>query len=92
MARRSGLGRGLGSLIPTEVDPNRASALAEVAVGSIDESQPVEHIVIDAKDEPGESEPLGEGLEKPVDPAGAVTQPAKIPRTYVRGVRRWPPL
>jgi ParB family chromosome partitioning protein len=36
VARRSGLGRGLGSLIPTEVNSDRPSALAEIAVGSID--------------------------------------------------------
>ena len=35
MARRSGLGRGLGSLIPTEAIGQRGSALQEVPVGSI---------------------------------------------------------
>ena len=35
MARRSGLGRGLGSLIPTEVIGNRSSALLEIPVVSI---------------------------------------------------------
>ncbi|HEX4864915.1 MAG TPA: ParB/RepB/Spo0J family partition protein [Acidimicrobiales bacterium] len=35
MARRSGLGRGLGSLIPTEVIGDRSSALLEIPVVSI---------------------------------------------------------
>lgn len=35
MARRSGLGRGLGSLIPTEIANERTSALLELPVGSI---------------------------------------------------------
>jgi ParB family transcriptional regulator, chromosome partitioning protein len=35
VARRSGLGRGLGSLIPTEAIGQRGSALQEVPVGSI---------------------------------------------------------
>jgi ParB family transcriptional regulator, chromosome partitioning protein len=33
--RRSGLGRGLGSLIPTEVSGDRTSALAEIPVAAI---------------------------------------------------------
>jgi ParB family chromosome partitioning protein len=36
VARRSGLGRGLGALIPTEVVTDRTSDLAEIAVSSID--------------------------------------------------------
>ncbi|HEX6395616.1 MAG TPA: ParB/RepB/Spo0J family partition protein [Acidimicrobiales bacterium] len=35
MARRSGLGRGLGSLIPTEVVGDRSSALLEIPVSAI---------------------------------------------------------
>ena len=35
MARRSGLGKGLGSLIPTEVVGDRSSALREVPISSI---------------------------------------------------------
>jgi ParB family chromosome partitioning protein len=35
VARRSGLGRGLGALIPTEVREDRSSALAEIPIGSI---------------------------------------------------------
>lgn len=35
MARRSGLGRGLGSLIPSEVTGNRGSALLEVPIARI---------------------------------------------------------
>ncbi len=35
MARRSGLGKGLGALIPTEVAGDRSSALREVPIGSI---------------------------------------------------------
>lgn len=35
MARRSGLGKGLGALIPTEVVGDRSSALQEVPIGSI---------------------------------------------------------
>jgi ParB family chromosome partitioning protein len=35
VARRSGLGRGLGALIPTEVSENRASALVEVPVAAV---------------------------------------------------------
>ena len=35
MARRSGLGKGLGALIPTEVVGDRASALREVPISSI---------------------------------------------------------
>ena len=35
MARRSGLGKGLGALIPTEVAGDRASALREVPIGAI---------------------------------------------------------
>jgi ParB family chromosome partitioning protein len=35
VARRSGLGRGLGALIPTEVREDRTSALAELPIGSI---------------------------------------------------------
>ena len=35
MARRSGLGKGLGALIPTEVVGERASALREVPIGAI---------------------------------------------------------
>ena len=35
MARRSGLGKGLGALIPTEVREDRTSALAELPIGSI---------------------------------------------------------
>ena len=36
MARRSGLGRGLGALIPTEVVGERGSALADIPIGSIE--------------------------------------------------------
>jgi ParB family chromosome partitioning protein len=36
VARRSGLGRGLGALIPTEVVTDRASDLAEIPVGAIE--------------------------------------------------------
>jgi ParB family transcriptional regulator, chromosome partitioning protein len=36
VARRSGLGRGLGALIPTEVVTDRTSDLAEIAVSSIE--------------------------------------------------------
>jgi ParB family chromosome partitioning protein len=35
VARRSGLGKGLGALIPTEVREDRTSALAELPIGSI---------------------------------------------------------
>ena len=35
MARRSGLGRGLGALIPTDISGEAGSALREVPVGSI---------------------------------------------------------
>jgi ParB family chromosome partitioning protein len=35
VARRSGLGKGLGALIPTEVSGDRSSALREVPIGSI---------------------------------------------------------
>ena len=35
MARRSGLGRGLGALLPTEVINERGSALAELPLSSI---------------------------------------------------------
>ena len=35
MARRSGLGKGLGALIPTEVREDRTSALAEIPIGSV---------------------------------------------------------
>ena len=35
MARRSGLGKGLGALIPTEVVRDRASTLREVPLASI---------------------------------------------------------
>jgi len=35
VARRSGLGKGLGALIPTEVAGDRSSALREVPIGSI---------------------------------------------------------
>ena len=35
MARRSGLGKGLGALIPTEVREDRSSALAEIPIGSV---------------------------------------------------------
>lgn len=35
MARRSGLGKGLGALIPTEVREDRTSALADLPIGSI---------------------------------------------------------
>lgn len=35
MARRSGLGKGLGALIPTEVREDRSSALAELPISSI---------------------------------------------------------
>ena len=45
MARRSGLGRGLGALIPTEVVGDRASSLAEIPVSSVDPNphQPRSH-------------------------------------------------
>ena len=45
MARRSGLGRGLGSLIPTEVVADRTSDLAEIPVAAIDANphQPRSH-------------------------------------------------
>ncbi len=36
MARRSGLGRGLGALIPTEVVADRSSSLAEIPINAID--------------------------------------------------------
>jgi len=36
VARRSGLGRGLGALIPTEIVSDRSSALADVPVSSVD--------------------------------------------------------
>ena len=35
MARRSGLGRGLGALIPTDISGDAGPALREVPVGSI---------------------------------------------------------
>lgn len=35
MARRSGLGKGLGALIPTEVASDRGSALVELPIGSV---------------------------------------------------------
>ena len=45
MARRSGLGRGLGALIPTEVVSDRSSSLAEIPVASVDPNpnQPRSH-------------------------------------------------
>lgn len=45
MARRSGLGRGLGALIPTEVANEGSSALLELPVGSINANnfQPRQH-------------------------------------------------
>ncbi|HLK43005.1 MAG TPA: ParB/RepB/Spo0J family partition protein [Thermoleophilia bacterium] len=45
MARRSGLGRGLGALIPTEVVNDRASDLAEIPVSAIEPNpaQPRSH-------------------------------------------------
>ena len=45
MARRSGLGRGLGALIPTEVANEGSSALLELPVGAIDGNsfQPRKH-------------------------------------------------
>jgi len=45
VARRSGLGRGLGALIPTEIASDRSSALAEIPVSSVDPnpSQPRTH-------------------------------------------------
>lgn len=45
MARRSGLGRGLGALIPTEVVSDRSSSLAEIPVAAVDPNpnQPRSH-------------------------------------------------
>jgi ParB family chromosome partitioning protein len=45
VARRSGLGKGLGSLIPTDVTGDRSSALLEIPVASIDPNphQPRRH-------------------------------------------------
>ena len=45
MARRSGLGKGLGALIPTEISPDRGSSLREVPLSSIkpSEVQPRSH-------------------------------------------------
>jgi ParB family chromosome partitioning protein len=45
MARRSGLGKGLGALIPNEISPDRGSALREVPLSSIrpSEMQPRTH-------------------------------------------------
>jgi len=45
VARRSGLGRGLGALIPTEVVSDRSSDLAEIAVSAIEPNpaQPRSH-------------------------------------------------
>ena len=45
MARRSGLGRGLGALIPTEVVTDRTSDLAEISVSAIEPNpaQPRSH-------------------------------------------------
>ena len=45
MARRSGLGRGLGALIPTEVVSDRSSSLAEIPVTSVEPNphQPRSH-------------------------------------------------
>ncbi len=40
MARRSGLGKGLGALIPTEITGDRSSALLEVPVSAIAPNQP----------------------------------------------------
>ncbi len=39
MARRSGLGKGLGALIPTEITGDRSSALLEVPVSAIEPNQ-----------------------------------------------------
>lgn len=39
MARRSGLGRGLGALIPTEVTGDRSSALLDIPVAAIEPNQ-----------------------------------------------------
>jgi len=42
MARRSGLGKGLGALLPTEVVGDRRSALREVPISSIGQRAPAE--------------------------------------------------
>ncbi len=53
MARRSGLGRGLGSLIPTEVANDTTSALIDVPVGAVTANsyQPRKHFDEEALDE-----------------------------------------
>ena len=45
MSRRSGLGKGLGALIPTEVTVDRSSSLREVPIASLKPNpmQPREH-------------------------------------------------
>jgi ParB family chromosome partitioning protein len=45
VARRSGLGKGLGALLPTEVTGDRTSALAEVPIGAVqpNPNQPRNH-------------------------------------------------
>ncbi len=91
MARRSGLGRGLGALIPTETVAERSSALVELPLGSIRPNvlQPRGHFDEDALAsltasirELGVLQPV---LVRPLeggDPSGATHE-------LIAGERRW---
>lgn len=86
MARRSGLGRGLGSLIPTEVANESSSAFVEIPVGSVvpNSYQPRKYFDEEALD----------SLTASVRELG-VLQPVLVRRTgegayeLIAGERRW---
>lgn len=86
MARRSGLGRGLGALIPTEVVADRSSALVEIPVSGVrpNPHQPRRHF---------DEESLG-ALTASIRELG-VLQPVLVRQTgegeyeLVAGERRW---
>ena len=88
MVRRSGLGKGLGALIPTEVSGSQGSALREVPISSIRPSalQPRTHFDEEAMSalaasirELGVLQPV---LVRPVDPDGDEYE-------LIAGERRW---
>ncbi len=89
MARRSGLGKGLSALIPTEVTGDRSSALREVPIGSIKPNPRQPRVNFDEETMSSLAASIKElGILQPVlvRPVGG---PATDEFELIAGERRW---
>ena len=89
MARRSGLGKGLSALIPTEVTGDRSSALREVPIGSIKPNPRQPRVNFDEETMSSLAASIKElGILQPVlvRPVGG---PAADEFELIAGERRW---